>query len=57
VQEIADYARRVFLLPEMGAETRRAAAQELPRLFESGDVVQAAYQADRAIGAWNGSLL
>jgi spectinomycin phosphotransferase len=51
VQEIADYARRVFLLPEMGTESRRDAAQELPRLFEAGNVVQSAYLADRAIRA------
>jgi spectinomycin phosphotransferase len=42
VQEIADYARRVFIMPALGDLTRREAARELPLLFAPGREVERA---------------
>jgi len=46
VQDLGDYAERVFLMENTGEETKRAAVQELMAMFASGDVVDVAYQAE-----------
>lgn len=46
VQEIADYAERVLLMPDAGTETRRDALDGFRQLFRPGDVVDEAYRAE-----------
>jgi spectinomycin phosphotransferase len=46
VQEIADFGERVFLTPDVGAETKQDAVRGFIRLFEPGDVVEEAYQSE-----------
>ena len=46
VQDLGDYAERVFLMENTGEETKRAAVQELMAMFAPGDVVDVAYQAE-----------
>lgn len=46
VQDLGDYAERVFLMEHTGEETKRAAVQELMAMFAPGDVVDVAYQAE-----------
>ena len=48
VQELADYGGRV-LDGRLGAETRRVAVAEFRGLFAPGDVVEAAWAADRRL--------
>ena len=43
VQEMSDYAERVFLMDDVGAETKADAVREFRALFAPGDVVDAAY--------------
>jgi spectinomycin phosphotransferase len=49
VQEIGDYAERVFFMPELGAATRADAVQEFKALFQPGNVVEAAYNSERQL--------
>jgi spectinomycin phosphotransferase len=42
VQEIGDYGTRVFLTPNMGAETKQDSLRGFQQLFLPGDVVEAA---------------
>lgn len=46
VQEIADYGQRVFLMRELGEETRQDAVRGLIQLFDPGDVVEEAYESE-----------
>jgi len=46
VQEIGDFGERVFMMPELGQETKRDAVCGFRDLFQPGDVVQAAYDSD-----------
>jgi spectinomycin phosphotransferase len=46
VQEIGDYGERVFLHLDLGEETRADAVRGFKQLFQAGDVVEEAYQAD-----------
>ncbi|MEM7129534.1 MAG: aminoglycoside phosphotransferase family protein [Chloroflexota bacterium] len=46
VQEIGDFGQRVFLMAELGEETKRHSVEEFIVLFDSGDVVEAAFGAD-----------
>jgi spectinomycin phosphotransferase len=43
VQEIADYAERVFLMPDSGTATKQDAVRGFKQLFLPGDVVALAY--------------
>jgi spectinomycin phosphotransferase len=47
VQDIGDYAARVFLTPDTGEETKRDAVAGLTQMFDRGDVVESAYAAER----------
>jgi spectinomycin phosphotransferase len=49
VQEIADYAVRVFLMGNTTEWLRYDALRQFRQLFDPGDVVEAAYEADKAI--------
>jgi len=42
VQDIGDYAERMFLTPDTGAETKADAIEGFLQLFSAGDVVDAA---------------
>lgn len=46
VQEIGDYGERVFLVSDTGEETLRDAVRGFQQLFDPGDVVDKAYEAD-----------
>jgi len=46
IQEIGDFGRRVFSHPELGRDSKAAAVEGFMALFQPGDVVEAAYQAD-----------
>lgn len=46
VQDVGDYAWRAFILDDIGEDARAAAVRELPRLFEPGNIVDAATIAD-----------
>jgi spectinomycin phosphotransferase len=48
VQEIGDYGARVFLLRDVGAETKADAVQGFLQLFQPGDVVASAYAFETA---------
>ena len=43
VQELGDYAARVFLADDTGADTKADAVRGLMALFDPGDVVDGAY--------------
>jgi spectinomycin phosphotransferase len=47
VQEIGDFAARVFLSPNPGEATRQHAVEGFITLFAPGDVVEEAYQSDQ----------
>jgi spectinomycin phosphotransferase len=49
VQELADYAKRVFLTPDAGERTRAEAVASAALLFDPGEVVEAAYRSEDAI--------
>lgn len=51
VQELADYGKRVWLMPDSGEATRRQALDDWCALFNPGDVIDAAYAADRSLAA------
>ena len=46
VQELGDYGERVFLMKDIGEKTRRDAIRGFRQLFQSGDVVESAYQSE-----------
>jgi spectinomycin phosphotransferase len=46
VQEIGDYGERVFLRQDTGAETINDAVRGFRQLFDLGDVVESAYEAE-----------
>ena len=46
VQEISDFGERIFSRGDLGASSKVDALQEFIQLFDAGDVVEAAYQAD-----------
>jgi spectinomycin phosphotransferase len=49
VQDIADYARRVFLMPDVGEETKRDAVQWMIVLFQPGKIVDAAFTSEASL--------
>jgi spectinomycin phosphotransferase len=49
VQEISDYAERVFLMDDVGVETKADAVREFRVLFAPGDVVDAAYGSENGL--------
>jgi spectinomycin phosphotransferase len=46
VQDIGDYGERVFLMQELGDETKEASVLGLMSMFQPGDVVESAYRTD-----------
>jgi spectinomycin phosphotransferase len=46
VQEIADFAERVFLMPGIGLETKQDAVRGFKQLFRPGDVITSAYTSE-----------
>jgi spectinomycin phosphotransferase len=46
VQEIGDYAARVFLTPDAGEVTRKDAVQSFQGLFQPGHDIESAYQSE-----------
>lgn len=49
VQDIGDYGERVFLMPDVGDETKEASVQGLMAMFAPGDVVESAYRSERGL--------
>lgn len=49
VQEIGDFGERVFLMDDLGADTKADSVRGFRQLFDPGDVVDAAYQTDSAL--------
>jgi spectinomycin phosphotransferase len=49
VQEIGDYGERLLLNPRQGEATKADSLDGMLALFQSGDVVESAYQADKDI--------
>lgn len=48
VQDISDFGEQVFSGPNVGAITKRAAAEGFKSLFEPGSIVELAYESDHA---------
>jgi spectinomycin phosphotransferase len=46
VQELGDYGERVFFMNDVGEETKRDSVRGFYQLFDPGDVVEVAYNAD-----------
>ncbi len=46
VQEIGDFGERVFLMKDVGDETRQNAVVSFRQLFQPGDVVETAYKSE-----------
>jgi spectinomycin phosphotransferase len=46
VQDMAAYGERVFLLPDLGEESRRDAVHDFVNLFEPGNIVDIALESD-----------
>jgi spectinomycin phosphotransferase len=46
VQDVADYARRVFLMPDVGEGTRQGAVQGTIEVFRPGKIVDAAFASE-----------
>jgi spectinomycin phosphotransferase len=46
VQEFADFAQRVYVLDDMGDETRTDSVRGFKQLFNAGDVIDVAYQTE-----------
>jgi spectinomycin phosphotransferase len=46
VEEIGDYGKRVFMMPDAGAETRRDAVRAFMGIFQPGEIVALAYASD-----------
>jgi hypothetical protein len=51
VEEPGDYARRVFLTPDAGADTRVSGVAGFASTFDPGHVVEKAYRSDEALGS------
>jgi spectinomycin phosphotransferase len=51
VEELGDYAMRVFLTPDAGPETRSEGVEGFASVFEPGRVVETAYRSEEAIRA------
>ncbi len=49
VQDIGGYAEQVFSRPDLGAVTKRAAADICMSLFEPGEIVELAYEAEGGV--------
>ncbi|MEM7536254.1 MAG: aminoglycoside phosphotransferase family protein [Chloroflexota bacterium] len=49
VQEIGDYGARVLLMPDFGDETRADAVRGFKSLFDTGDVVEKAYESEARV--------
>ncbi len=49
VQDIGGYAEQVFLRPDLGALTKRAAVEICVSLFEPGEIVELAYESDAGV--------
>lgn len=47
VQDIGDLGEQVFSRPDLGAESKRAAADLFVSMFESGNIVDLAHESDR----------
>jgi spectinomycin phosphotransferase len=47
VQEFADFAQRVYMLDDVGDETRADSVRGFKQLFDAGDVIDIAYQTER----------
>ncbi len=50
VEELADYGRRMFLMPELGDSTKAEAVELFMTIFEPGEVVDTALQAQDVLG-------
>lgn len=50
VEELGDYARRVFLTSDAGEETRASGVEGFASTFEPGHVVEIAYRSEEDIG-------
>jgi spectinomycin phosphotransferase len=50
VEELADYGRRTFLMPELGDSTKTEAVELFMTIFEPGEVVGTALQAQNVLG-------
>jgi spectinomycin phosphotransferase len=46
VQEFADFAQRVYMLDDVGDETRADSVRGFKQLFDAGDVIDGAYQTE-----------
>ena len=57
IQELADFGEQVFYLPDVGAKTRANAVRGFSQLFDKGDVIEAAYQADANLPSDDVSVL
>ena len=51
VQDIGDYGERVFLLKDVGDETKADAVQGFKEMFQPGNVVESAYQSEAGLTA------
>ncbi|MBL8155316.1 MAG: phosphotransferase [Anaerolineae bacterium] len=50
IQEMGDNAERVFFRDDLGEQDRQAALDGFRALFNSGDIIDAAFEADQAAG-------
>ena len=46
VQDIGDYGERIFLMPDIGAESKRDALRGFMDLFQPGNIVALAFASD-----------
>lgn len=49
VEEFADFAQRVYMLDDIGDETRADSVRGFKQLFDAGDVVDVAYQTEQSL--------
>jgi spectinomycin phosphotransferase len=49
VQEFADFAQRVYMLDDMGDETRADSVRGFKQLFDAGDVIDVAYRTEQSL--------
>lgn len=54
VQEIGDYGERVFLLAEVGDETKADAVRGFKEMFQPGNIVESAYVSEAGLLATGG---
>ncbi|MGB0386602.1 MAG: phosphotransferase [Ardenticatenaceae bacterium] len=50
VQDMGDYAERVFLMQDIGEETKKDAVAGFVSFFEPGNVVEVAYRSEKQLG-------